>query len=298
MLKRGFLKFPLGLVVLLLWMSSCKTTSNITETTVARPISTNKLLKKVEANAFEYEYLSIKSIRCNFTSNKSKAAFKISLKSKRDENILVAIKKLNIPVASVLLTPDSIKFVNYIDRQYFIDDYSFLSDFLHIDLDFSTIQSVISNNVFSYRNDPKDKDKDYRMFKSFIQDNEYVLQSEKERRIVKIDEKDKTQKIERRLKRFDAEAFIVQRMFFSPDNFVLTQLEFDDHTNQRNMNLHFDDFVLVEENEYPSSMDMNFISPEEQINMKIKLSGFSTEELSTIVIKIPQKYERIHANKK
>lgn len=295
MAKRSVLKFPLIIVILSFWLVSCKTTSEVAVDVKARPIGTSKLLKKVEESAFDYEYLTIKSIRCNFTSNTSKAAFKVSLKSKRDEKILVAIKKLNIPVASILLTPDSVIYVNYIDRNYFTDDYSYLSSFLHIDLDFATIQSIISNNAFSYRNDRKDKD--FRRFKSFIVDNEYVLQSEKERKIYKLDEKEKANKIERRFKRLDDQALILQRMYFSPANFALTKLEMDDKTNRRNMSLDFSDFQEVEQMEYPGAMNMNFISPEETINMKIRLSGFSTKEFSSLKIKIPSKYEQIHENK-
>ncbi len=296
MAKRSVLKFPLIIVILSLWLASCKSTSEVAVEVKARPIGTSKLLKKVEESAFDYEYLTIKSIRCNFTSSKSKAAFKVSLKSKRDEKILVAIKKLNIPVASILFTPDSVKYVNYIDRNYFIDDYSYLSSFLHIDLDFATIQSIISNNAFSYRNDRKDKD--FRRFKSFVLDNEYVLQSEKERKIYKLDEKEKANKIERRFKRLDDQALILQRMYFNPANFALTKLEMDDKTNRRNMSLDFSDFKEVEEMEYPGAMNMNFISPEENINMKIRLSGFSTNKFSSLSIKIPSKYEQIHENKR
>lgn len=290
----SFFKYPvLAFIIIVFGLSSCKTTSEI-PTVKARPISTNKLLKRVEQNAFDYEYLTIKSIRCNFTSSKSKASFKINLKTKRDEKILVTIRKINLPVASILLTPDSVIYVNYFDRNYFTDDYSYLSSFLHIDLDFATIQSIISNNAFSYRNDAKEKD--YRTFKSFIESNMYVLQSEKERKIFKMDEKPKEQKIERRLKRLDDQAFIIQRMFFNPANFTLTKLEIDDKTNQRNMNLVFDEFVKVENMDYPSAMNMNFLSPNEKINMKIKLSGFSTDKIESISIKIPQKYEQIQVN--
>ncbi len=296
MMMRNFLRFPLFLFILfLLGFSACKSTKDIAkEKEVAKPISTNRLLKKVEDNAFNYKYLTIKNIRCNYTSSKSKAAFKINLKSKFDEKILVSITKINIPVGSILLTPDSVKYVNYIDRNYFVDDYSYLSQFLHIDLDFATIQSIISNNAFSYRNDPKNKD--YRTFLSYIQDNEYVLQSEKERKIYKLDEKDKANKIERRFKRLDDQALILQRMFFEPKNFSLTKLEMDDKTNSRNMSLVFSDFQNVENMSYPGEMNMNFVSPEEEINLKIRLSGFSTSKISSLEIKIPEKYEQISVN--
>jgi len=276
------------MAAVLVAVSSCKTPSELAVVD-ARPISTNKLLKRIEQNAFDYEYLTIKRINCNFSSSQSKAAFKINLKAKKDDRILVSISKLNIPVGRVLLTPDSVKYVNYIDRNYFIDDYSYLSSFLHIDLDFSTIQSIISNNAFSYRNDPRDKD--FKTFDALIEDNQYVLQSEKTRKISKLEEKEN--KAERRLKRLDDEALILQKMFFSPGNFALNRLLISDKTNDRNMNLVFDDYTEVENKEYPGSIEMNFHSPEEEIDMKIRMSGFSTDKISSFSIKIPQKYEEI-----
>ncbi len=276
------------MIAVLVVVSSCKTPSELAVVD-ARPISTNKLLKRIEQNAFDYEYLTIKRINCNFSSSQSKAAFKINLKAKKDDCILVSISKLNIPVGRVLLTPDSVKYVNYIDRNYFIDDYSYLSSFLHIDLDFATIQSIISNNAFSYRNDPRDKD--FKNFDALIEDNQYVLQSEKTRKLSKLEEKEN--KAERHLKRLDDQALIVQKMFFSPGSFALNRLLISDKTNDRNMNLVFDDYTEVKNKEYPGSIEMNFHSPEEEIDMKIKMSGFSTDKISSFSIKIPQKYEEI-----
>ena len=279
------------MAAVLVAVSSCKTPSELA-VVEARPISTNKLLKKIEQNAFDYNYLTIKRINCNFSSSQSKAAFKIKLTAKKDDRILVSISKLNIPVGRVLLTPDSVKYVNYIDRNYFIDDYSYLSSFLNIDLDFATIQSIISNNAFSYRNDSRDKD--FKTFDALIEDNQYVLQSEKNRKISKLEEKEN--KAERHLKRLDDQALIVQKMFFNPANFSLNRLLISDKTNDRNMNLVFDDYTKVENKEYPGTIEMNFHSPEEEIDMRIKMSGFSTDKITSFSIKIPEKYKEIRVN--
>ncbi|WP_163322705.1 DUF4292 domain-containing protein [Draconibacterium mangrovi] len=286
-----YFRISLFMAAVLLAVSSCKTPSELAVVD-ARPISTNKLLKRIEQNAFDYDYLTIKRINCNFSSSQSKAAFKINLKAKKDDCILVSISKLNIPVGRVLLTPDSVKYVNYIDRNYFIDDYSYLSSFLNIDLDFATIQSIISNNAFSYRNDPRDKD--FKTFDALIEDNQYVLQSEKTRKLSKLEEKEN--KAERRLKRLDDQALILQKMFFNPGNFALNRLLISDKTNDRNMNLVFDDYTEVENKDYPGSIEMNFHSPEEEIEMKIRMSGFSTEKITSFSIKIPEKYEEIRVN--
>lgn len=287
--KRGVI----AVILVTFWMTSCKTSREI-PTVITKPISTAKLLDKIENNAFNYNNFSIKRISCQFSDNKSKANFRISLKAIKDKQILVAISKLNIPVGRVLLTPDSVKYVNYIDRNYFIDDYSYLSNFLNIDLDFASIQSIISNNAFSYRDDPKNKD--FRTFDSFVEDRMYVLQSEKERKIIKIEEKGRTAKIDRRLKRLNDEALILQKMYFNPGNFALTKLLIEDKTNNRKMEMIFQDFVKVEQKDYPGSINMNFTSPNNEVSMRIRMSGFSTEKIDPLSIDIPEKYERITVN--
>ncbi|WP_340111939.1 DUF4292 domain-containing protein [Maribellus mangrovi] len=287
--RRFVVRFPLlAGILLLIIATSCRGPKELA-VGEAKPMGTNKLLKRIEQNAFDYEYLTIRKINCQFSSNQSKASFRIRLKAKRDEKILVSISKINIPVGRVLLTPDSVIYVNYIDHNYFYDDYSFISDFLNMDVDFKTVQSIISNNAFSYRNDPRD---DYKTFDSYVENGQYVLQSEKNRKIYKLDD-GKPQKIERRLRRLDDEALILQRMFFEPRNFSLTRLNIQDKTNNRNILMNFNDFTKVEGKEYPGEIDMEFLSNVEQIEMKIRMSGFSTDEISSFSIKIPEKYEEI-----
>lgn len=284
-------KFSLIIILFIaVWLNSCRTAREL-PTAEARPISTGKLLKKVEQNAFDYNYFTIKRINCQFSNNETKANFVVNLKALKDEKILVSIKKLKIPVGRVLLTPDSVKYVNYIDRNYFVDDYTYLSDYLNIDLDFATIQSIISNNAFSYRNDAKNKD--FKTFDSFIEEGMHVLQSEKTKKIFKMEEKGKTGKINRRMKRLDDEALILQKMYFNPANFALTRLIINDKTNHRIMNLDFDDFVEVKNKDYPGMLNMSFDSAENEVKLKIRMSGFSTDKINSFSIKIPEKYEQI-----
>jgi hypothetical protein len=283
----------IAFLLIALGFSSCKTTREIT-TTHLKPVGTAKLLKNIEENSLVYESLSISRINCQFLGNQSKTSFRISLKAIKDEKILGSITKLNIPVGRVLLTPDSVIYVNYIERNYFVDDYTFLSNFLNIDLDFATIQSIISNSAFSYRND--EKDKDFRAFSTSVESGMYVLQSEKERKVYKMDEKGKTGKIERRLKRFDDNALILQKMSFNPANFALVKLLIEDKTNNRKMEMIFDEFVKVLDKDYPGAIDMSFNSESDNIVLKLRMNGFSTEKLDSLNLEIPEKYQQIKVN--
>lgn len=288
------IKFPVIVFFFIaVWFTSCRTAREL-PMAVAKPISTGKLLKKVEQNAFYYKYFTIKRINCQFSSKQTKTNFNVSLKAIKDEKILVSISKLKVPVGRVLLTPDSVKYVNYIDRNYFVDDYSYLSSFLNIDLDFATIQCILSNNAFSYRNDTKNKD--FKTFDSFIEGGMHVLQSEKTRRFLKMEEKEKTGKIERRMKRLDNNALILQKMYFKPVNFDLTKLIIKDKTNDRTMNMNFNNFVEIQDKDYPGIIDMTFHSDKNEIKLKMRINGFSTEKISSLSIKIPEKYEQIKVN--
>lgn len=278
-------------VMVLFVLFSCRTVKEITEVDL-KPVNTAKLLKKAGQNSFDYSSFSIKRINCQFSGNNTKTSFRINLKAQKDSSINIFITKLNIPVGRILLTPDSVKYVNYIDRNYFVDDYSYISDFLNIDLNFFMIQSIISNNVFLYQNDPKNKN--LRSFVSFSESGMYVLQSEKDRKINKIELGEKTEKLERKLKRWDEDAYILQKMYFDPLNFNLKKLLISDLTNHREMELVFDEFVTVENYPYPSAIDMRFDSAGDEVSLKIRMNGFSVEDISGSDFTIPEKYARIN----
>jgi len=253
-----------------------------------------KLLKAIDENHIDFGYFSVSRVSCQFSSIKSSASFRINLKTIKDKQILASITKLNIPIGRLLLTPDSVIYVNYIDRNYFVDDYSYLSKFLNIDLDFGTVQSILTNNAFSYRND--EKDRDFKTFTTSIEEGKYVLQSEKERKVVKLEGKAKPQKVDRYLKRLDETALILQKMFFNPGNFVLEKLLIIDKTNNRKMEMNFGDFEKIEDKNFPGNIQMTFNSSEENISLKVQASGFSTEKIDSLTLNIPEKYEQIKVN--
>jgi len=286
-------KILVTVFVLATALSSCKAPREI-KTEHIKPIGAAKLLKNVESTGLSYDYLNIGRINCQFSNSKTRASFRISLKAIRDEKILASITKLNIPVGRVLLTPDSVIYVNYIDKNYFVDDYKYLRRFLNIDLDFATVQSILSNSAFSYRND--EKDKDFKTFVSSVEEGMYVLQSERERKVMRLEQKAKPGKIERRLKRLDDNALILQKMYFNPDNFALTRLIIADKTNNRKMEMNFGDFVILNGKDYPGAIDMKLESEEENVELNVRMSSFSTERPEPFHLIIPEKYEQIKVN--
>ena len=257
-----------------------------------RPISTNRLIKKVEEKSFDYKMLSIKRIACQYEGPNDKTSFRANLKSEKDKQILVTLSKINVPVARLYLTPDSVKMVNYLNKTYLNEDYQYLSDFVNADLDFETVQAIINNEAFSYRDN--EHDNDFKEFVSYIDSGMYVLQSIKNRKLNKVLKKGKEDKVDRYLKKLDEEDFIVQHLYIDPKTFKIRKIVLDDQSNERKVTVDFSEFVNVEKQLYPGSIDIHFASPEKNLSMKIKLSKFSMEKDQSFNFNIPEKYDRMN----
>lgn len=278
----------------LLFFSSCKTTRRVvTSAAVVKPMSTNRLIRNIENNAFDYKHLSIKRISCQFDNGKTRASFRANIQAEKDKEITVMLTKMNIPVGRVWLTPDSVKFINYLDKTYFLDDYSYLSSVLGMDLDFETVHAIISNNIFSLRPDGNEKNKlDYQ---SRVDSGLYVLQSMKELKLSKEVRKPEGEKRSaKKPRKILVDNPVSQFIYVDPQTFKLRKIRIDDPGNQRKLNISFDDYTPVEKQLYPGEISLIFASPDSNLQMKIKFAGFSLENEKEIRFRVPEKFRRIN----
>jgi len=252
----------------------------------------SKLIRNIENNAFDYKHLSIKKISCQFDNGKTRTSFKASIVAKKDKQIIVMLSKLNIPVGRLWLTPDSVKFINYLEKNYFLDDYSYLSSMLDMDLDFETVQAIISNNVFSLGVQKREKEiKDY---EAKIDSGMYVLESVKKLKPRKENQKMNERRQVRKAQKIVPDSPVRQSIYIDPVTFKLRKIKLVDATNARNLKIDFSDFVSVEKQLYPGEMSLNLASPENTMQLHIKFAGFSTEEEKEVRFRIPEKYTRIN----
>ena len=210
----------------------------------------------------------------------------------RDQQIQLTVTKFNIPLGRIQLTPDSILFVNYMERSYMAENYNALSTLFDFDLDFNAIQAIVSGNIFSFFDDGDD----LRDYQSSTEQGLYVIRSEKYRRLRKIEEKGKTQKMERMLKKTDNDALIVHTFGFDPVLFVLRQMILEDKTNHRMAGLIFDDYSKVGRKYYPGTILITIDSEDGKFGLDARMSGFSTEPGELTPLKIPDKYQRLYIN--
>jgi len=288
-MKARIYALPACFLLLFLFIYSCKTTEKIPEAKL-KPMSPARILKNVAESAFDYTHFSVRRINVVIDDGESKTTFRAGLQAVKDREIQVSVTKFNIPLGRISLTPDSILFVNYIERNYISGDYRALSNLLDFDLDFKAVQAILSGNIFSFFDD----DDDLRDYRSTIDQGMYMLQSEKIRKLRKIDEKGKSQKMERIIRRLNEDALVVNTFYFDPNLFVLKKMILEDKTNSRKAQLTFGDYTKVGQKYYPGSLDVTFDSEEGRFGVEARMSGFSTERGELTPVRIPERYQRLY----
>jgi len=280
--------FSLIVLFIIFGLASCRTVKKIPAESI-KPISTEKLLRRVGQNIFDYKELTIKRIQCSFISSDSNSSFQMNLKAKHNDKILISISKMNIPVGRVLLTPDSVTYVNYIERNYFVSDYSIFCNILNLNLNFDIIQSVIENNIFYFQYNSKSLARN--SYESYVEEGRYVLQSDFNEKFFKKEKRYNNIFCDNNIHYF-RDNIISQKYFFNSFNFALEKF-FIWHKNAGwQLETVFDNFSEVGKQYYPGLINMRMVTPDDTIEVKIRLSGFSTEKIDDFSLRIPSKYTR------
>lgn len=212
--KYGIL-LPMTIVFLLLSFSACKTKRAI----IKAPLKTEGeqfLLGKMEEAETKFDYFSAK---CNITvinDNKSKTEFRGQVRIQKDSIIWISLSPaLGIEAARLLITPDSVKFINRFDKTYFNDDFTFINSFFSSTIDFDIFQALFTGNDLSwYDNDN---------FRASIDAMEYRLSATNRTKRKKY------------LRQKDTPNMLVQNIWLDPQNFKIVRLsliEFGDENKK------------------------------------------------------------------
>jgi hypothetical protein len=234
------------------------------------------LLSQLDINEFQFETLSAKA---EFTLIKGgkKTSFKASVRMRKDSVIWMSITPaFGIEMARILITKDTVKVINRLQKEYFVGDYRYLNKRFNVDLVFDDIQSVLLGNSIAFEADEKLK---------FSIDNEmYYLGNMKKRKANKADEK--PEKIER--KKDEVVSLWLDESTFKINRFLLSDLTADrfvkgDYSNHMN----------VENQLMPKNVEFN-IQSEDPAKLNIEYSKVSLNNPLSFSFKISSKYVQIY----
>lgn len=139
---------------LMLSINSCSTTK---DTSTLRYLSANNITREIEDNSFEYENISTK-FDVKFDDEENSLGLKGQLRMQRDSVIWVSLSlKIGIEIGRLMITHDSVKFLNRSNKTYMAESLSIFDDRLPIEVSIDFIQNLLVGNDTKIQRDDKSK---------------------------------------------------------------------------------------------------------------------------------------------
>ena len=264
-------------VSFLLALTSCKTTHKVTTPVVKEEKKDTDrtapdLQQLINDNAFKATSFSAKAAVKTSIGEESNS-FNINLRIKTDSIIWISVSPLlGIEVARVMVTRDSVRFMDRINNKYSVSDFNFFNDLLQVNVDFDILQGVLTGNLFAYK---KDK------FNSvYVEDKYYILSTLSKR------------KLKRSLEDIDPNKPIVQDLWVNDQNYRITRLSVDDQRLQKSLLTDYSDHRSTDGGLFPFH-SKTVIKAEKQVEIDIEFNKITLNNDPEFPFNIPSGYEKI-----
>jgi len=273
--------------ILAVFLAGCKQTEKIAAPKKIKRYSVGKVIKMTNENSLKYETLSVKKVAVSLTIDGNTTSVRGSYKIRRDSIIQLYAQKMAIPVGKMEVNVDSFRMVYFLDQELFVGKNSYLSKLMGMDVDFGVLQALLSNKMFSFRQDPRDKD--FKEFSCDIEDEMYKISSIRDRKIRKFSKNE--DKLERYRNRMDEGHVIKQDIYIDPDSFVVRRMVFNDLENNKGLKLEFSNYEKVMDQWFPGLIKMQ-VTGEKQLELSIELSKISLNDETNFGFSVSPKYKR------
>jgi hypothetical protein len=263
------------LIILVLFSTlfSCKTSRR---TVIKEPIKeygADYLFDKLKENELKFTWFSAK-YSLDLVIDKKKTSFNGQLRMLKDSIIWVTMSPaLGIEMARILVTNDSVKFINRINKTYFEGDYDAANRLLDSNIDFDVLQSILLGNDLTFYDDGK--------FRATYDSKEYHLVTAGRSKLKKYV---KTQA--------DEERIYIQNIYLDPESFKITKMKIKEIKKENNkLDAYYSDFQKIGEQLFPHQIVYE-INAEKPVVVELNYSRIEIDEEQDFPFKISSKYER------
>jgi len=251
----------------------CKAKEIVVAPKKIKHLSVGRVTRLVKENSLNYETLSVKKVNLSINNNGKSVSARGYYKIRRDSVIQVSAQKLAIPVGKLEIKTDSFRIVYYLEQENIFGSFDFIREMLGLDVDFDVIQSILTGQLFSIRQDTRDND--FKDFTCDIEDDLYKITSITDRKLRKIIRNE--DKLERYLNRLDDDHLVKQDIYIDPDNFVVRKMIFNDMDSNRIVKFEFSHFEKVDNQWFPGSVNVD-LKGEKTISASMELSKVSIDD--------------------
>jgi len=247
-------------------------------------IKRSTLKKPLKEYGFEYLYNKMNENQVTFTSltskftidyfeNKSKTSLKGQLRIKSDSVMWLSFSPaLGIEAARVMLTNDSVKFINRLNKTYFTGKYKLLDSLLNTTVEYSILQSMfLGNDLTQY---------DVNKFKSSIDGGFYRITIRERRKVKKYMKKGE----------IDTKV-LVQNIWLDPETFRIRKIDIKElGGDSKKLLVTYDEYIEVDGQLFPKKMTIKIVA-EKSIGINIDFVKIQLDIDQKYPFRIPSKYD-------
>ena len=264
----------LPLFFLILFLTSCKTQRSVIKEPI-KEYGADYLFDKLKENELKFDWFSAK-FSLDMILDKKNTSFSGQIRMRKDSVIWITLSPaLGIEAARLLITTDSVKFINRINKEYFVGDYYLVNNFLDSNVDFDVLQSILLGNDLTYYEDGK--------FRATYDSKEYHLVTMERRKLKK-----------HVITWQDEERIFIQNIFLSPETFKITQMKIKEVKKENNkLEATYSDFFRVTDQLFPNHVTYHLTS-DKIIDVDLDYSRIRIDEPQQFPFKISSKYSRMY----
>lgn len=258
--------------VLLLALVSCRNRKELNDLPKK---SNNELSDCVQSSIIEPEWFSAK-IATDFKAGDKEESFKINLRMKKDSIIWANIMKGPIVVATIIITPDSVKgAVKIGDNVYFEKDFDFIKRAYGVDLKYDMLEDMFWGNPVGY--EPEER------YKQLDDSTNYLFSTHSQRQIEKAFEK-----IPRR-----EEKQYMQRYWFRGEDCKVVQTLINQLADSSSIDIKYLDFKKEKELIVPNRVTMEAFNTRDSVRLEMNYSRHGIDKDLKFPFRVNDKYIKI-----
>ncbi len=239
---------------------------NITKNEKSENPEISTLIKNVQSEELRFQTFSA-GFYGTYSDNKQKLPLKGIIKIKKDSFIWITIRPfMGIELARILLTNDSIKYIDKINNNYFEENYSYIKKKYGFSFNYKLLENCLTNKMFTYP--ITEKIENYLFSEndsSFLLQNEFTEHSIKYNHLLTID-----------------------RDFYLKKN----KLALKDNSNFAEFN--YSEFKQLKSKMVPYKIIINFKNTKTTGHAELNFKNIITDNTISAKFVIPKHYKRIY----
>jgi hypothetical protein len=264
--------------VMALGLAACKSNRAVQGDRNLPNRKTEELLALMEEQELKCDWLSIK-YDVEIESEKFEDSFKMYVRLKQDSVIWISATYYAVEVARFLFTPDTVKFMDRKNNQYYIGDYEYIKDRFEVEMNFEILQALMMSNSVTLLRAEDEAEK----IRTMRDDGMYFISFLRKGQLRRAMRKDEDKQ----------EIDLNVGLWIDPSSYRLARTSINDLESDRTLTAEYGNYQAVCNSSFPHETTYTAVSANEQAKVKTSVIKLTTGKELSLSFTIPEKYEAL-----